>query len=61
MKRPKPVPKRYTEDFDWAWDHYSEWMKKYPDMWVAVADRKVIAASKDLGEVKKTAHSKIKR
>ncbi|MEW6609276.1 MAG: DUF5678 domain-containing protein [bacterium] len=61
MKEPKPIPKEYTEDFNWAYEHYSEWTRSYPDMWVAVANKEVVVTSKDLGEVKKIAHQKVDR
>ena len=60
-KEPKPVPKEYTKDFDWAYEHYSEWTKKYSGMWIAVADKRVLAASKDLGEVEEKAHRMVDR
>lgn len=47
----KPMPKQFWDDWNWAFDHYSELVKKYPDKWVAISNKKIIAASSHLGEV----------
>lgn len=39
--------KLFFEDREWALDHYSELIGKYPDLWVAIVDKKVIAATED--------------
>jgi len=52
------MPDEFWEDKDWAFDNYSEWMKKYPDQWIAVVDKKVVAAGKDVQEIKKIAREK---
>jgi hypothetical protein len=39
------------EDLKWIGDHYSELQRKYPDMYIAVKDCKVIAMGKRFGEV----------
>ena len=36
-------------------------MKKYPDQWIAVVDKKVVAAGKDVQEIKKSAREKTGR
>lgn len=45
------LPKRFWEDKEWAFVHYSELVKKYPNMWIAVLNKKIIGASSDLGKV----------
>lgn len=55
------MPDEFWEDKDWAFDHYSEWMKKYPDQWIAVVDKKVVAAGKDIGKIEKITQEKTGR
>ncbi len=45
------LPKRFWEDKEWAFAHYSELLEKYQNMWIAVLNKKIIAASPDLGKV----------
>lgn len=56
---PSPASKEYWEDSDWALEHSSEISQKYPNQWVAIADKKVVAAGKDGSEVEKMATEKI--
>jgi len=42
--------KQFWEDDDWAHEHYAELQKAYPDQWIAVYQKKVLAASKDPSE-----------
>jgi len=39
------------EDLKWIGEHYSELQRKYPDMYIAVKDGKVIAVGRKFGEV----------
>ena len=48
---PPPLPRRYIDDSNWVDENINELARKYPDMWIAVLDKEVIIASKDLGEV----------
>ncbi len=45
------LPKRFWEDKEWVFANYSELLKKHPNMWVTVLDKKIIAASSNLGKV----------
>lgn len=45
------LPNRFWEDKEWAFAHYSELLKQHPNEWVAVLNKKIIAASNDLGKV----------
>jgi hypothetical protein len=47
------LPKRFWEDKEWAFAHYSELVREYPNMWIAVLNKKIIGASTDLGRVEK--------
>ena len=55
---PKKLPKRYFEDSRWLEANINELTQKYPDHWIAVLEKEVVIASKDLGEVKKVAHKR---
>jgi len=39
------------EDLKWIGEHYSELQRKYPDMYIAVKDGKVIVVGRKFGEV----------
>jgi len=39
------------EDLKWIGEHYLELQRKYPDMYIAVKDGKVIAVGRKFGEV----------
>ena len=38
----------FWEDYKWALKHYSDLRKKYADMWVAIAEKKVVAFGEEL-------------
>ena len=58
MKSDEKHPKRYWEDEEWANEHYGELVKKYPDRWVAVVNKKVVAAGLDIKKIKAIARKK---
>ena len=58
MKSDEKHPKRYWEDEKWANEHYGELIKKYPDRWVAVVNKKVVAAGLDIKKIKAIARKK---
>jgi len=39
------------EDLKWIGEHYSELQRKYPNMYIAVKDGKVIVVGREFGEV----------
>lgn len=51
------LPKRFWEDKEWVFANYSELLKKHPNMWVAVLNKKIIAASSNLGKNALTKHT----
>lgn len=55
---PPKLPKRYFEDSKWGREHINELVQKYPDMWIAVLEKEVVIASKDLAEVETVARQK---
>lgn len=56
-----PTPKEYWEDSDWADENFSKIVEDYPNLWVAVVDKKVVAAGKVISEVEKIAEEKTGR
>ncbi|MBI1928190.1 hypothetical protein HYR99_28590 [Candidatus Poribacteria bacterium] len=55
---PEKLPKRYFEDFKWIRENTNELSQKYPDHWIAVLQKEVVIASKDLGEVEEVARKR---
>lgn len=45
----KSIPKRFWADEEWAYKHYATLWRKYPNRWVAIYRKRVVAASKGLG------------
>jgi len=45
-------PKEYWDDNNWANEHLGEISQSYPNQWVAIVDKTVVAAGKNLSEVK---------
>jgi hypothetical protein len=56
-----PTPKEFWEDRDWAYENLTEIEEKYPNLWVAVVDKQVIAAGKVIAKVRKIAEEKTGR
>ncbi|HDS45257.1 MAG TPA: hypothetical protein ENN68_04065 [Methanomicrobia archaeon] len=54
----KEEHRKFLEDLEWKRKHHSELLEKYPDMWVAIVDKKVVSAGKDLGKVESEAEKK---
>lgn len=57
----QPIPKSYWQDEQWAFDHYPELVKRYEDRWVAVVNRRVVAASKSSVKAEEQAKAKTGR
>ena len=55
------VPKELWEDTEWGEKHYSELVKKYPDQWIAIVNKKVVSAGKSLRNVEIEAERKTSR
>ena len=53
------ITRRFREDWNWAREHISELTVKYPDKWVAIFEKKVIAANSELGRAEDEAREKI--
>jgi hypothetical protein len=59
MKIPPPGPKEYREDSEWAYEHMNEISEKYPNQWVIIFDKGVIAASINGSEAEQIAREKV--
>ena len=53
IKLPSPGPIDYWEDSKWASEHFADIVKGYPNQWVAIVDKKVVAAGTTIAEVEK--------
>ena len=54
----KEIPKRYWEDDAWADEHYEELVKKFPQKWVAVVNKKVVSVGDSPTRVREEATKK---
>ena len=52
------TPKSYWEDTKWANENFTDIVRQYPNLWVAIVDKKVVAAGKVISEVRKIAQQK---
>ena len=50
---------RVVKDFEWLNAHYSELQERYPRMYVAVKDGKVVAYGREFGKVYDEAREKV--
>ncbi len=49
------IPKEFWDDMKWGREHRSELLDEYVNQWIAIVDKKVISAGKDLAKVKEEA------
>ncbi len=59
MKLPRTGPQEYWEDSKWAYEHMNEISEKYPNQWVVIFNKKVIAASRSGSEAEQIATEKV--
>lgn len=45
------IPKEFWDDMKWGREHRSDLLHRYPDQWVAIVDKIVVAAGIDLSKV----------
>lgn len=50
-----------VDDFNWMNTHYAELQKKYPSMYVAIKDGKVLVANKEFDKAYDEAREKVGR
>lgn len=53
-----PVSERFWEDHLWANKNFAEIVRQYPDQWVAIFNKKVVAAGKTITDVEEVAYKK---
>lgn len=53
IKLPSAGPREYWDDSKWASEHFTQIVKEYPDQWVAIVDKRVVAAASSITEVEK--------
>ena len=52
------IPKRFWEDEEWAYEKYEELLKRYPNKWVAIVNKTVVAVSDGSGSIFEEARAK---
>jgi len=52
------IPKRHWDDAKWSRRHATELWEKYPEMWIAIVNKKVVAFGKNLSKVEDLAQKK---
>jgi len=55
------MSEEFWDDLDWARSNHTQLAKQYPDEWVAVINRKVVAFGKNLKRVKESAMKKFNK
>ena len=48
MKKIKIEPKEFWDDLKWGRKHYGELVRKYPDKWIAIVNKKVVAVGESI-------------
>lgn len=59
--RTKPngdMPQRFWDDREWGYAHYGSLAKRFGNRWVAIVNRKAVAASRSIKEVEDAARAK---
>jgi len=59
IKIPPPVSQEYWEDSEWAYEHMNEISEKYPNQWVVICGKKLVAASISGSEAEQIAREKV--
>ena len=59
IKIPTPVSQEYWEDSEWAYEHMNEISEKYPNQWVVICGKKLVAASISGSEAEQIAREKV--
>jgi len=58
---PGPGSADYWEDSRWASENFADIVKEYPNQWVAIVDKTVVAAGKTIAEVEEACRIKTGR
>jgi len=57
----EPASYEFEADFEWVLAHINELTETYPDKWVAIVDKQVVAVGETIGAVEKEAFTKTNR
>ena len=55
------LSKEYWEDYQWANENRTELAKRYPNTWVAIVNKEVVAVGEDIKRAELEASRKTKR
>jgi len=58
MKKMGKEAEQFWEDMQWGEDNYTELVKRYPDQWVAIVNKKVVAFGGSLRDIEIEAERK---
>jgi len=61
MNEFKQIPKEFWDDAEWTEKHYSDLVKRFPDEWVAVVNKKVVSYGESPAQVREDAKMKTGR
>ena len=61
FSKPTPVPDYVQLDYEWADEHMSDLVKKYPKKWVAVVNQRVVSHGKRPDRLLSQAYRKARR
>jgi nitrogenase molybdenum-iron protein alpha/beta subunit len=51
-------PNAFWDDMKWAREHYAELVRKYPEKWVAIVNKVVVAVGDSIKSVKREAQER---
>lgn len=52
------LPQRFWDDREWGYAHYGQLAKRFGNQWVAIVNRKAVAASRSIRKVEDAAREK---
>ena len=55
----EPLPARFWEDERWLFEHVAELTRRYPEQWVAIYRKRVVAVGQSRKEVRQAAVEKL--
>ena len=55
----KPLPARFWEDERWLFEHVAELARQYPEQWVAIYNKKIVATGRSRKEARQAATKKL--
>ncbi|MGQ9627938.1 MAG: DUF5678 domain-containing protein [Anaerolineae bacterium] len=61
LREEEKPSQEYIEDQQWALENYGDLCGKYPDKWIAIVDKKVVAAGDNIEKIRAEAFQKTGR